>query len=116
MSYGMRIWGADGALQLDENSFTFRVALSVVVNNSGWTITNSAKGFGYQDFPVSGLTPSNGTATVIPIGNYTDSETQFETEVLIGVVRIYNYNRGFDFSGANASTASSMRLLVMRFS
>jgi hypothetical protein len=114
MAYGMRIWGADGALQLDENSFTFRVVLSVVVANSGWTITDSSKGFGYKDFAVPGATPSNAAATVIPIGAYAENTTQFETEMLNGVVRVYNYNRGFT-AGAWIANATSMRLLVMRF-
>lgn len=114
MAYGMRVWGADGALQLDENSFTFRVVLSAVVANSGWTITDSSKGFGYKDFAVAGITPSNSSATVLPIGSYTDTTTQFETEVLSGVVRIYNYNRGYT-AGTWSSTATSMRLIVMRF-
>lgn len=114
MSYGMRIWGADGALQLDENSFTLRVVLSTVVVNSGWTITDSSKGFGYQDFSAPGITPGNSSATVIPIGAYAENTTQFETEVLNGVVRVYNYNRGFT-AGAWPANASSMRLIVMRF-
>jgi hypothetical protein len=114
MSYGMRIWGADGALQLDENSFTFRVVLSVVVNNSGWTMTDPSKGFGYKDFAADGITPSNAAVTVVPIGDYAANTTQFETEVLNGVVRVYNYNRGFPTGGWSAN-ATSMRLLVRRF-
>lgn len=115
MAYGMRIWGADGALQLDENSFTFRVVLSVVVPNSGWTITNSSYNLGYKDFSAPGITPGNCCATVVPIGSYNADTTQFETEVLNGVVRVYNYNRGFP-SGTWAATAGPMRLMVMRFS
>ena len=38
MSYGMRIWGGDGSLQIDENSFTMRVVLSTLVS-----FTNAAK-------------------------------------------------------------------------
>lgn len=114
MSYGMRIWGADGALQLDENSFTLRVVLSTVVENSGWTITDRSKGFGYKDFAVADITPSNASATVLPTGAYTDTTTQFETEVLNGVVRVYNYNRGFP-AGGWSSNVNSMRLIVMRF-
>lgn len=115
MSYGMRVWGADGTLQLDESSFTIRVVLSAVVNNSGWTITDSSKRFGYQEFFVSGITVDNAIASVVPIGNYAADTTQFETEVLSGSVRVYNYNRGYT-AGTWVSTASSMRLLVMRMS
>lgn len=107
MSYGLRIWGADGALQIDENSFTIRVVLSTTV-----TFPNGARSS--QDFSVPGITPSNGTATVIPIGAY-GNVTQFETEVLNGVVRVYNWNRGFP-AGTWTATAGTMRLLVIRFS
>lgn len=113
MAYGMRIWGADGALQMDENSFTMRIAFSVVVNNSGWTITNSTYGFGYKDFSVPGVTPSNAVSTLLPVGAYFSSDTQFEAEILNGVVRVYNYNKNYP-SGTWASTAASMRLIVMR--
>lgn len=116
MAYGMRIWGADGALQLDENSFTLRMVLSVVVPNSGWTITDRSKGFGYKDFAAPGITPANACATVVPIAAWNaDSSTQFETEVLNDVVRVYNWNRGFS-AGTWAASAGPMRLMVMRFS
>jgi hypothetical protein len=115
MAYGMRIWGANGALQMDENSFTLRIAFSAVVNNSGWTITNSTYSLGYQDFSVPGVTASNAVATLLPVGSYASTATQFEAEVLNGVVRVYNYNKNYP-SGTWAATASSMRLMVMRTS
>lgn len=115
MPYGMRIWGPDGSLQLDENSFTLRMVLSAVVANSGWTITDRSKGFGYKDFTAEEVTPANACATVVPIGAYSNDTTQFETEVLNGMVRVYNYNRGFT-AGSWAANAPSMRLMVMRFS
>lgn len=107
MSFGMRIWAGDGALQIDENSFTMRVVLSVLVN-----IPNGVQT--YQEYAVPGITPGNGSAVVVPIGAYSDSATQYETEVLNGVVRVYNYIRGF--VGTYTSVAGTMRLLVMRFS
>ncbi|WP_085696467.1 hypothetical protein [Pseudomonas sp. B26(2017)] len=102
----MRIWGADGTLQLDENSFTIRVVLSTLV-----TFSTAAKTT--QDFSVPGVNTSNGTAIVIPNGTYTSNERQFETEMLDGVVRVYNYTRTYD---ASSSTAGTMRLIVMRWS
>ena len=107
MSYGVRIWGPDGTLQMDENSFTMRVVLSQVISlGSGSKLT--------QDIAVPGANASNSVAVVLPIGAYTDYITQFETEMLDGVVRIYNYNRGFP-AGTWQATAGSMRLLVIRF-
>jgi hypothetical protein len=110
----MRIWGADGALQLDENSFTMRVTLSLLVGNTGWVQSGPRAGMGYQEFAVDG-TPGNSVAVVLPAAAYNaDTTTQFETEMLNGAVRVYNYNRGFP-SGTWASTATSMRLMVVRF-
>lgn len=108
MSFGMRIWGADGGLQLDETSFTIRVVLSEVVLNSEFPAGQS-----YQTFSVPGISAANSAAIVVPIGTYQDYVTQFETEVLTDSVRVYNYIRGY--AGTFKSTAASMRLLVMRF-
>ncbi|AZC52260.1 hypothetical protein C4K35_4691 [Pseudomonas chlororaphis subsp. piscium] len=107
MSYGIRIWGADGALQVDENSFTIRVVLSALV-----TFAVGANK-GSQDFSVPSVSASNGTAIVVPIGTYGDSNLQFETEVLTGMVRVYNHTRTF---AASTTSSGTMRLIVMRWS
>ncbi|PMY37302.1 hypothetical protein C1Y35_19640 [Pseudomonas sp. GW456-L14] len=107
MSYGIRIWGADGALQIDENSFTIRVVLSTLVTFAVGANKSS------QDFAVPGVGPGNGTAIVVPIGPYGDSNLQFETEVLNGVVRVYNHTRTF---AASSTSSGTMRLIVMRWS
>jgi len=106
MSYGVRIWGADGALQIDENSFTIRVVLSTLVTFSGATKTS-------QDFAVPGVGPGNGVAIVIPNGAYDETQTQFETELLDGVARVYNHTRTY---AAGFVSFGTMRLIVMRFS
>lgn len=107
MSHGMRIWGGDGALQIDENSFTIRVALSTLV-----TFAPTASK-GSQDFAVPGVGPGNGTAIVVPIGTYGDLQLQFETEVLDGLVRVYNHTRTYE---ASQRANGTMRLIVMRWS
>ncbi len=106
-AYGMRIWGADGALQLDENSFTIRVALSTLVTFA----LGSPKGS--QDFSVPGVGPGNGTAIVIPNGVYGSNQMQFETEMLNGVARVYNHTRTY---AASTTSSGTMRLIVMRWS
>ena len=106
-SYGMRIWGPDGALQIDENSFTIRAVLSVPVTFA----VGAAKGS--QDFSVPGVGPGNGTAIVVPIGTYSDFQMQFETEMLEGVARVYNHTRTF---ASSTTTSGTMRLIVMRWS
>lgn len=104
MSFGMRVWGGDGALQLDENSFTVRVVLSTLVTFSG--------GKSSQDFAVPGVDASNGVAIVIPNGQWTEQQRQLETELLSGVARVYNHTRTYD---ASLVTGGTMRLIVMRF-
>lgn len=106
MSFGMQIWGADGALQIDENSFTCRVVLSAVVTFAGGVKTN-------QDFSVPGCNANNSIAVMVPIGPYDDNSLQLETEMIDGVARVYNYCRTF---AASNVVANSMRLNVIRFS
>lgn len=106
MSHGMRIWGGDGTLQVDENSFTMRVVLSTLV-----TFANNTKA--NQDFAVAGCDASNSVAIVIPTGPYDEnSARQFETEMVSGIARVYNYTRTF---AASLSTSGTMRLMVIRF-
>lgn len=107
MSFGIRIWDANGVLVMDETSFTMRVVLSQVVSMAASSKLT-------QDIAVPGANASNAIAVVIPIGTFADNVTQFETEMLDGVVRLYNYNRGYT-AGAWQATAGSMRLLVIRF-
>ncbi|MFJ7281848.1 hypothetical protein [Pseudomonas sp. NPDC099000] len=102
----MRIWGADGTLQVDENSFTMRVVLSTQV-------TFATAGKGNQDFAVPGCDASNSVAIVIPVGPYNEAASwQFETEMLSGVARVYNHTRTF---ATSLSTSGTMRLMVIRF-
>lgn len=104
MAYGMRIWGADGVLQIDENSFTIRVVLS--------TLVTFGAGKSNQDFSVPGVGPGNGAAIVVPIGAYTDQQMQFETELVDNIARVYNHTRGY---AASTVATGTMRLIVMRF-
>lgn len=105
MAYGMRIWGGDGVLQIDENSFTMRVVYSGVVTGSN-AVT-------FQTIAVPGLTPENGAAFVVPIGTYTTLDKQLETEVIAGAVRVYSYIRGRE--QYSNKTGVTMRLIVIRF-
>lgn len=107
MSYGMRIWGGDGTLQVDENSFTMRIVLSTLVSFALGSSKTS------QDFSAPGCNASNSVAIVIPIGSYSEAnDRQFETEMLSGVARVYNHTRTFD---ASRIANGTMRLMVIRF-
>lgn len=103
----MRIWGADGALQFDENSFTCRVVLSVIVSFPPPAGVKSN-----QDFSVPGCNATNSIAVMVPIGAYDENALQLETEMLTDVARVYNYCRGHPSSN---SVANTMRLNVIRF-
>lgn len=107
MSYGLQIWDESGNVTLDETSFTMRVVYSGIVTGS-----NSVS---YQTISVPGLTPTNGTAFVVPIGNYNvNSDKQLETQVLTDAVRVYSYIRGRE--QYSNTTGTAMRLIVIRFS
>lgn len=106
MSFGMRIWGEDGQLQIDEGSFTMRVVLSEVVT------------FGAQRevraFSVPGCHPGNAVAIVIPLGHYDPAHArQFETQMNHEQAEVANFMRYWEHGRHTAS--GSMRLMVMRF-
>lgn len=106
MSHGMRIWDGDGVLRVDENSFTMRIVLSTLVTFQSNAKTNI-------DFAAPGSDATNSVAIVIPTGPYDSALSfQFETEMLPGVARVYNYTRTF---AASLSASGTMRLMVIRF-
>jgi hypothetical protein len=107
MAYGMRIWGADGALQLGENSFTMRIAASFLVTFSG-----AAKQV--QSFSAPGCTTANSVAVLLPIAVYDANARQHEAAVTdSGTVNVYNYMTGN--SAVTNVSSGTMRLIVVRF-
>lgn len=111
MSFGMRIWGANGALELDENSFTVRVVYSALVQ--------SGSGQGRSIFiPIAGVEPSTHSAVFVPVANYDTGgqdgrSIQYTPIVGSGGVTVY-------FGQPNSSTGPigvlvPQRLLVMRY-
>lgn len=114
MSYGARVWGPTGLLELDENSFTVRVIYSGLV-------TRSANN--YVDVVVPGCDPATCSAVCIPIGPYPQDPNaqnfaaiQQEPQVLNGAVTVWFVNR--TFVGQNpppAPATATQRLIVMRY-
>ncbi|WP_212800664.1 hypothetical protein [Pseudomonas sp. St316] len=103
----MRIWGADGALQLDENSFTMRAAATYLV-----TFAGSAKQS--QTFSAPGCNTTNSVAILVPIGAYSDNARQHEAAMQDnGTVIVYNYMTGN--SAVMNVSSGTMRLIVVRF-
>lgn len=107
MAYGMRVWGADGALQLDENSFTMRAAATYLVTFSGATKQS-------QTFSAPGCNTSNSVAILVPIGSYDNLARQHEAAMQDnGTVIVYNYMTGN--SAITNVSSGTMRLIVVRF-
>ena len=108
MSYGIRIWGPTGALELDENSFTVGVIYSALVPKSAGR---------FVDISVPGVEPTKHSAVCVPIAPY-DTGGQFSSaigfipEILSGVVRVWFGNRQ---STSGPVGTATQRLLVMRY-
>lgn len=108
MSYGIRIWGATGSLELDENSFTVGVTYSAMVAKTAGR---------YVDIAVPGVEPTKYSAVCVPVGAY-DTGAQYTSaigfipEVLNGVVRVWFGNRQ---SSNGPLGTTTQRLLVMRY-
>lgn len=107
MSFGIRIWGADGALQLDENSFTIRIVASFLVTFSG---SNRQM----QTFAVPGINAGNSVAVLVPISSYNEQARQHEAQMVDGAVNVYNYIYGN--TAVTTVSNGTMRLMVVRFS
>lgn len=109
MSYGIRIWGANGALELDENSFTVGIVYSALIPRT--------LGVRYVDIVVPGIEPTKYSAVCIPISAYDTSAQNisaigFTPIVGAGYVRVF-------FGAPSVNTGpmgtSTQRLMVMRY-
>lgn len=112
MSFGIRIWGANGALELDENSFTVRVVYSAVVA----FVTGGNRS---QTIPIAGVSAATHSAVCIPIGAYPQdpnaqnlSAIQYEPQVYDGGVVVWFGNRA---QPSGTVGIGPQRLLVMRY-
>lgn len=108
MSHGMRIWGANGALQLDESSFTVRVIYSAVISPAGSR---------YVDISISEINPANYSAVCVPISAYDHggqfiSAIMFTPVVFNGFVRVYF---GSPAGNTGPTGVTPQRLMIMRY-
>lgn len=109
MSFGMRIWGENANLELDENSFTVQVIYSATITASGRS----------SFVAIPGVSPSTHSAVVLPIGAYpqdpfgqTSSAGQYIPLVGTNGVTVYFGNPN---SSAGPTGTATQRLLVMKF-
>lgn len=111
MSFGMRIWGANGALELDENSFTVRVVYSDLIIRTA--------GEGRARFiSIPGVVPATHSAVCVPVFNYDTNaqdtrNIQYTPIVENGGVSVY-----FGQPSTNTGPIGVLvpqRLIVMRY-
>lgn len=114
MTYGVRIWGAKGALELDETSFSVRVIYSGLVSRP--------TGITYVDIAVPGCDPATCSAVCVPVVPYPADPNsqnlyaiQQEPQVFNGYVRVWIVNRNIQASASPAPALETQRLLVMRY-
>lgn len=109
MSHGIRIWGPTGSLELDENSFTVRVAYTAIIQ---WPGVAGRSVF----IPISGVTPATHSAVCFPIAAYDTSAQNISSIQYIPIVG----NGGVTVYYGQPNTTgpigtSPQRLLVMRY-
>lgn len=110
MSSGIRIWGANGALQLDENSYTVRVIYSALI---ALEQTNTF-------ISIPGVTMATCTAICLPNNGSWQNDSssqdarvaQFDAQVHDGGVTVWSRNRNLPQGRVGVST---QRLLVLRY-
>lgn len=114
MSYGARVWGPTGLLELDESSFTVRVIHSSLVTRPAGT--------SFSDIAVPDCDPATCNAVCIPVSAYPVDPNaqdlyaiQQEPEVLSGLVRVWFVNRNISGNATPAPALATQRLLVMRY-
>lgn len=114
MSYGARVWGPTGLLELDENSFTVQVIYSALVTRPAGTL--------YSDITVAGCDPATCSAVCVPTAPYPEDPSaqnlnaiQYEPQVMSGAVRVWYVNRSINPSSPPAPGLATQRLLVMKY-
>lgn len=113
MSYGIRIWGANGALELDETSFSVRVVYSDIVQSG---VPGPGRS---RTIAIAGVSPSTHSAVCIPIGAYPQDPNaqnlyaiQYEPQIYEGGVIVWFGNRA---TPSGTVGLGPQRLLVMRY-
>lgn len=105
MSFGLRTWGAGGALEMDTDTFTYQVMHSQL-----YTITSG----GSITVPITGFTTDKCVAVMLPLGDVTMEVASQAMPYIFqsaGSVRIDSRPQG----STDLGSAISFRLLAMRF-
>lgn len=105
MSFGLRTWGAGGALELDTDAFTYQVMHSQL-----YTMTNG----GSITVPIAGFTTDKCVAVMLPLGDVTMEIASQAMPYIFqfnGSVRIDSRPEG----STDLGSTISFRLLAMRY-
>jgi hypothetical protein len=110
MTYGIRVWGPTGLLELDENSFTVRIVYSEIIQASGQSVRS-------RFISIPGIDPSTHSAVCVPIAAYDTraqswAAIQYTPMVGAGGVTVFY---GCPSTSSGPLGTSPQRLLVMRF-
>ncbi|MGC5702951.1 hypothetical protein J4P02_22350 [Pseudomonas sp. NFXW11] len=111
MSYGLRMWGADGTLQFDTSTSTYRIIINEVVDSSGWPANYT------KVYKVPGCSPDNSVAMVIPLTNIPQDfdvpqNRQLESSMGVGEAYVRNFISG---ETVGSRSTAIMRFIVMRY-
>jgi len=106
MSYGLRVWGANGALQMDTDSFTYQVIHNGLYTASASTIT----------IPIAGYSPSTCSAVLLPTA---PAENNYITNAMpymaVGAGYVQIMGKHPNETDASLYSRMQVRLLVMRY-
>lgn len=111
MSFGARVWGPTGLLELDETSFTVRVSYSAIVQRVAGEDRS-------RFISIPGIAPATHSAVCIPVAAY-DTSAQNVASIQYtpivnngGVVLYFGHPDG---AGGSPMGTAAQRLLVMRY-
>ena len=104
MSFGLRTFLEDGAVQIDTTTFSYRLLLSTLVDFSTSTSNQT------RTFPLPGVTADNAYAILLPLTAYSSNNRQAEAVITNGLVSVRNF-----LSNSTIRSRETMRLIVMGF-
>jgi hypothetical protein len=110
MSFGARVWGPTGLLELDETSFTVRVVYSEMVQ-AGVPAPGRTR-----FISIPGINPATHSAVCIPVAAYDTTAQSVYSIQYTPIVSANGVTVYFGFPGTSTGPIglSAQRLLVMR--
>lgn len=111
MIYGVRAWGPDGLLELDENSFTVRIVYTAVVQKApGENRT--------RYIAIPGIAPETHSAVCFPAGSYDTTAQNFASIQYTPIISNGGLTLHFGHPGSREGAPlgiGAQRLMVVRY-